>query len=73
VTGTSASVRARTSTDFSLPGTQSQQALLDAFVVRRLLLPAVLELLGHSTWAFPTRLGHRLPRLATEPEPELRP
>jgi putative drug exporter of the RND superfamily len=40
---------------------------LDAFVVRSLLLPAVLELLGRRTWWFPERLGRRLPRLATEP------
>jgi len=41
---------------------------LDAFVVRCLLLPAVLQLLGHTTWAFPSGLARRLPRLATEPE-----
>jgi RND superfamily putative drug exporter len=44
---------------------------LDAFVIRSLLLPAVLELLGRWTWAFPGRLGRRLPRLATEPEPRV--
>jgi putative drug exporter of the RND superfamily len=44
---------------------------LDAFVVRSLLLPAVLELLGRWTWAFPGRLRRRLPRLATEPEPRV--
>jgi putative drug exporter of the RND superfamily len=44
---------------------------LDAFVIRSLLLPAVLELLGRRTWAFPSRLGRRLPRLATEPEPRV--
>ena len=42
---------------------------LDAFVVRSLLLPAVLELLGRATWWFPERLGSRLPRIATEPAP----
>ena len=36
---------------------------LDAFVIRSLLLPAVLELLGRWTWWFPERLGRRLPRL----------
>ncbi len=41
---------------------------LDAFVVRSLLLPAVLELLGRWTWAFPEGLARRLPRLAAEPE-----
>jgi RND superfamily putative drug exporter len=40
---------------------------LDAFVVRSLLLPAVLELLGRRTWAFPDGLARRLPRVATEP------
>ena len=38
--------------------------------VRSLLLPAVLELLGRRTWAFPGGLGRRLPRVATEPEPK---
>jgi RND superfamily putative drug exporter len=42
---------------------------LDAFVVRSLLLPAVLELLGRRTWAFPNGLSRRLPRMATEPAP----
>jgi putative drug exporter of the RND superfamily len=41
---------------------------LDAFVIRCLLLPAVLELLGRWTWAFPRRLGATLPRLGIEPE-----
>jgi RND superfamily putative drug exporter len=43
---------------------------LDAFVIRSLLLPAVLELLGRRTWWFPERLGRRLPRLGTEPGPQ---
>jgi RND superfamily putative drug exporter len=42
---------------------------LDAFVIRSLMLPAVLELLGRWSWWFPERLGRRLPRLATEPGP----
>jgi putative drug exporter of the RND superfamily len=46
---------------------------LDAFVVRSLLLPAVLELLGRRTWWFPDGLGRRLPRLAIEPEPAATP
>jgi RND superfamily putative drug exporter len=41
---------------------------LDAFVVRMVLLPAVLELLGRRTWAFPRGLDRRLPRLAIEPQ-----
>jgi RND superfamily putative drug exporter len=39
---------------------------LDAFVVRILLLPSVLELLGRRTWALPTWLGRRLPHLAID-------
>jgi putative drug exporter of the RND superfamily len=39
-------------------------------VIRSLLLPAVLELLGRWTWAFPGPLGRRLPSVATEPEPQ---
>jgi RND superfamily putative drug exporter len=39
---------------------------LDAFVVRILLLPSVLELLGRRTWALPDWLGRRLPHLAID-------
>jgi RND superfamily putative drug exporter len=39
---------------------------LDAFVVRSLLLPSVLELLGRRTWAIPDWLGRRLPHLAID-------
>jgi RND superfamily putative drug exporter len=46
---------------------------LDAFVIRSLLLPAVLEILGRWTWAFPRPLRRRLPRVATEPEPRVAP
>jgi putative drug exporter of the RND superfamily len=46
---------------------------LDAFVVRSLLLPAVLHLLGERTWALPAWLERRLPNIAIErpatPEP----
>jgi len=42
--------------------------LLDALVVRMLLLPAVLQLLGRTTWALPRWLDRRLPRIAIEPE-----
>jgi len=45
---------------------------LDAFVIRSLLLPSVLELLGRNTWKFPDWLHRRLPRLAIE-EPSARP
>ena len=40
---------------------------LDAVVIRSLLLPAVLELLGRWTWALPNWLDRVLPRVETEP------
>ena len=40
---------------------------LDAVVIRSLLLPAVLQLLGPRTWAFPGWLDRLLPRVETEP------
>jgi RND superfamily putative drug exporter len=42
---------------------------LDAIVIRLVLLPAVLELLGRTTWALPGWLERRLPRVAIEAEP----
>jgi RND superfamily putative drug exporter len=41
---------------------------LDAFVVRSLLLPSVLELLGRLTWKLPAWLDRRLPHLAVDAE-----
>jgi RND superfamily putative drug exporter len=40
---------------------------LDAIVIRSVLMPAVLELFGRRTWAFPSWADRRLPRLAIEP------
>jgi putative drug exporter of the RND superfamily len=40
---------------------------LDAVVIRSILLPAVFQLLGRHTWAFPAWADRRLPRLAIEP------
>ena len=40
---------------------------LDAIVIRSILMPAVLELFGRWTWAFPNWADRRLPRLAIEP------
>jgi RND superfamily putative drug exporter len=40
---------------------------LDAVVIRSLLLPAVLELLGRRTWALPGWLDRFLPRVESEP------
>ena len=39
-----------------------------AAIIRTILVPAVLQLLGRRTWAFPGWLHRRLPRLAIEPE-----
>jgi RND superfamily putative drug exporter len=39
---------------------------LDALVIRMLLMPAVLQLLGRWTWALPGWLDRRLPRVAIE-------
>jgi RND superfamily putative drug exporter len=41
--------------------------LLDAFVVRSLLLPAVFALLGDRAWSLPRAVDRRLPRLAVGP------
>jgi RND superfamily putative drug exporter len=46
---------------------------LDAIVIRSILMPAVLELFGRRTWAFPRWADRRLPRLAIEPEAPLVP
>jgi RND superfamily putative drug exporter len=40
---------------------------IDAFVVRSLLVPATLQLLGRRTWWLPASLDRRLPHLAIEP------
>jgi RND superfamily putative drug exporter len=46
---------------------------LDAIVVRTILLPAVLQLLGRTTWALPGWLDRRLPQFSLEGEmPEIR-
>jgi RND superfamily putative drug exporter len=39
---------------------------LDAIVVRCVLLPAVLALLGPTTWRLPAGLDRRLPRIRIE-------
>jgi RND superfamily putative drug exporter len=40
--------------------------LLDAIVVRCVLLPAVLELLGETTWRLPAWIDARLPHINIE-------
>jgi RND superfamily putative drug exporter len=44
---------------------------LDAFVLRTLLVPALMHLLGDANWWLPRRLDARLPRISIEP-PECR-
>jgi RND superfamily putative drug exporter len=46
---------------------------LDALVIRVLLLPATLQLLGERTWYFPSRLDRWLPRFAVEPHDQSEP
>jgi RND superfamily putative drug exporter len=46
---------------------------LDAFVVRSVLLPAVLQILGRHAWALPGWLEQRLPRIAIDREMGTRP
>jgi putative drug exporter of the RND superfamily len=41
---------------------------LDALVIRCILLPAILDLLGPAAWYFPSWLDRRLPRFAIEHE-----
>jgi RND superfamily putative drug exporter len=42
--------------------------LLDALVIRTLLLPAVLQLLGPRAWWYPRWLARRTPMIAVEPK-----
>jgi putative drug exporter of the RND superfamily len=42
--------------------------LFDAFVIRSLIVPAVMQLLGARAWWLPGWLGRRLPRVAIEPD-----
>ena len=41
--------------------------LVDATVVRLVLVPSVMELLGRANWWLPARLDRALPRLNVEP------
>jgi RND superfamily putative drug exporter len=46
---------------------------LDAFVLRTVLVPAVMHLCGRANWWLPSWLDRRLPRLAVEPPAEQAP
>jgi RND superfamily putative drug exporter len=48
--------------------TMASAVFLDALVIRMLLMPAVLQLLGRWTWALPRWLDRRLPKVAIEGE-----
>jgi RND superfamily putative drug exporter len=39
---------------------------LDAFVIRCLIVPAAMSLLGTHAWWLPATIGRRLPRVALE-------
>jgi putative drug exporter of the RND superfamily len=54
----------RTIKDFGLG--LAAAVLLDALIVRCVLLPATLELLGERTWAPPSWLQTRLPKINIE-------
>jgi len=40
----------------------------DAVIIRCLLVPALMEVLGKRAWYMPAWMGRRLPRVAIEPE-----
>ena len=46
--------------------------LVDAFIVRMLLVPAVMTLLGNSAWWLPKWLDKRLPHISIEGESEIK-
>ena len=50
-------------------GASSAAVLIDATLVRAVLLPATMKLLGKWNWYLPKRL-HWLPRISHEPEIE---
>jgi RND superfamily putative drug exporter len=44
---------------------------LDATIVRLILVPATMELLGNANWWIPKWLDRILPTLRVEPEPDI--
>jgi RND superfamily putative drug exporter len=44
--------------------------LIDAVVIRSILVPAIMQLFGKSAWWFPDWLGRVVPRLSVEPAEE---
>ena len=47
--------------------------LVDATIIRLVLVPAVMELLGPANWWFPNWLDRIVPRISTEAPPDLEP
>ncbi|MFI5027494.1 MAG: MMPL family transporter [Solirubrobacterales bacterium] len=47
----------------------SAAVLIDAIVIRTVLVPAIMQLFGERAWWFPNWLGRLLPRLHVEPTP----
>jgi RND superfamily putative drug exporter len=45
----------------------SSAVLIDAVIIRSVLVPAIMQLFGRRAWYFPAWLGRILPRLAVEP------
>jgi RND superfamily putative drug exporter len=44
--------------------------LVDALVIRSVLVPAVMQLIGPANWSIPAWLDRLLPRLTIDTEPE---
>jgi putative drug exporter of the RND superfamily len=44
---------------------------VDAYIIRTVLVPAVMHMLGRANWWLPARLDRVLPRLHVEPVEEL--
>jgi RND superfamily putative drug exporter len=44
---------------------------LDAFILRTVLVPAVMHMFGNANWSLPRWLDRRLPHLAIEPGEEM--
>ena len=44
--------------------------LLDALILRTILVPALMHLTGRANWRLPARLDRTLPRLSIEPATE---
>ena len=44
--------------------------LIDAVIIRSILVPAIMQLLGRRAWWFPEWLGRMVPKLPVEPPEE---